>query len=250
MSEIAKRRAAAAASADTNPAYQERVELIRRAAGKVFHQRGFRGTSSNDIAAEAGVDRASLYYYVGSKEQLFRDVVSEAVSANIAAAHAVSAMDAPAAEKLSMMIQSLMKSFEEHYPYMYVFVQEDVAKLATEGASDQGWSETVQAWNTDYFQLVRQTIADGIADGSFQTPLPAGVAANCIIGMLNYSNLWFKPNGLMDADEIGKGISQLPSTACGASHVVNIHVDVYPVNAYVNGVPADRRGVLTCSNSK
>lgn len=209
MSEIAKRRAAAAATAESNPAYQERMELIRRAAGKVFHQRGFRGTKLNDIAAEAGVDRASLYYYVGSKEQLFRDVVSEAVTANIAAAHEVMEMDLPAADKLSMMIQSLMTSFEKHFPYMYVFVQEDVAKLATEGTADTGWAETVQAWTTDYFQLIRTTIADGIADGSFQTPLPAGVAANCIIGMLNYSNLWFQPNGLMDADEIGKGISQL-----------------------------------------
>ena len=75
MSEIAKRRAAAAASAENNPAYREKQEAIRRAAGKVFHQRGFHATKLNDVAESAGVDRASLYYYVGSKEQLFRDVV-------------------------------------------------------------------------------------------------------------------------------------------------------------------------------
>lgn len=209
MSEIAKRRAAAAASADQNPAYQEKMELIRRAAGKVFHERGFRGTKLNDIAAEAGVDRASLYYYVGSKEQLFRDVVSEAVTANITAASALVDEDLPAAEKLDRMIRTLMSSFERYYPYLYVFVQEDVAKLAGEGSGDAEWVETVKGWNSTYFRLIRSTISEGIADGSFRTALPPGVAANCIIGMLNYSNLWFRPDGLMDAEEIGAGISQL-----------------------------------------
>jgi len=61
MSGIAGRRAAAAAAADSNPAYREKQELIRQAASRVFHQRGFHATKLHDVAAEAGVDRASLY---------------------------------------------------------------------------------------------------------------------------------------------------------------------------------------------
>jgi AcrR family transcriptional regulator len=209
VSAIARRRAAAAASSDKNPGYQARVELLRQAAGKIFHERGFRGTTLNDIAAEAGVDRASIYYYVESKEQLFRDVVSEAVTANIAAATALMEQDLGASEKLGKMIEGLMSSFDRYYPYLYVFVQEDVTKLASEGSSDEQWVETVKGWNSTYFQIIRSTISSGITDGSFRTPLPPGVAANCIIGMLNYSSLWYRPDGLMDAEEIGNGISQL-----------------------------------------
>ena len=209
MSEIARRRAAAAAGADSNPAYQERLDVIRRAAGKVFHEKGFRGTKLNDIAAEAGVDRASLYYYVKSKDELFRDVVSTAVEANIAAAREVVARDVGAAEKLTQMIEALMLSFERTYPYMYVFVQEDVAKLASDAGGDEAWLATVEQWGTEYFGIIRNTISEGIADGSFSTTLPPGVAANCIIGMLNYSHLWFRPDGMMNAEEIGTGISRL-----------------------------------------
>lgn len=209
MSEIAKRRAAAAATAQSNPAYQERVALIRRAAGKVFHERGFSGTKLNHIAEEAGIDRASLYYYVKSKEQLFRDVVSEAVTANIDAAREVSEQDLAPTEKLARMIHSLMASFERYYPYMYVFVQEDMDKLAPEADKDSAWAATVHDWNTEYFKLIRATVSEGILDGSFRTPLPAGIVANCIIGTLNYSHKWFHPDGMMDADEIGLGISQL-----------------------------------------
>ncbi|ANQ75605.1 MULTISPECIES: TetR/AcrR family transcriptional regulator [Rhodococcus] len=208
MSDIARRRAAAAASAENNPAYQERVKMIRRAAGKVFHEQGFRGTKLNDIAAEAGVDRASLYYYVGSKEQLFRDVVSEAVAANIASAEAIAAADLDVTEKLSQMIRTLMGSFEEYYPYLYVFMQEDVTKLSGK-SPDAAWITTVEEWNRRYFRLVRSTISEGLTTGQFRTALPAGVVANCIIGMLNYSNQWFRPGGLMDAEEIGTGVSDL-----------------------------------------
>ncbi|TQC47835.1 TetR/AcrR family transcriptional regulator [Rhodococcus sp. WS4] len=209
MSDFAKRRAAAAATAENNPAYQERVKEIRRAAGKVFHERGFRGTKVQDIAAATGVDRATLYYYIGSKEELFREAVSEAVSANIAAAEAIARQDLGAADKLARMIQTLMASYEEFYPYLYVFMQEDVDKLESGKFADQDWIKTVKDWNYRYFKLVRTTISDGIADGTFRTPLPPGVVANCVIGMLNSSHQWFRPGGLLDADEIGEGISQL-----------------------------------------
>ena len=209
MSEIAKRRAAAAASAENNPAYREKQEAIRRAAGKVFHQRGFHATKLNDVAEAAGVDRASLYYYVGSKEQLFRDVVGEAVRANIEATQQIVAEDLPAPEKLTRIIRQLMLSFEKYYPYLYVFVQEDFVKLKDENSLDNEWMTTVLEWNTIYFKLVRGIINEGIQKGQLRTPLPAGIVANCLIGMLNYSNLWFQPEGILDAEEIARGMSTI-----------------------------------------
>jgi TetR/AcrR family transcriptional regulator, cholesterol catabolism regulator len=209
MSEIAKRRAAAAAGAKNNPAYREKQDAIRKAAGRVFHQRGFHATKLNDVAEEAGVDRASLYYYVGSKEQLFQDVVAEAVTANIEATQKIAAEDIPAPEKLAKIIHQLMVSFETYYPYMYVFVQEDFVKLKDKSSVDNEWMAGVLEWNSTYFKLVRGVINEGIQRGELQTPLPAGIVANCLIGMLNYSNLWFQPDGLLDAEEIARGMTTI-----------------------------------------
>jgi AcrR family transcriptional regulator len=216
MSEIARRRAAAAASADTNPAYREKQDLIRKAAGRVFHQRGFHAATLNDVAGEAGVDRASLYYYVGSKEQLFRDVVSEAVTANIETAEAIAAESGSAADKLTRVIRGLMTSFEQNYPYMYVFVQEDFAKLGEGTGQDSEWVAAVQGWNSRYFGIVRGIIKAGIDTGEFSSPLPAGILTHCVIGMMNYSNVWFRPQELLDADEIAKGMSHLILTGLNA----------------------------------
>lgn len=208
MSRIGRRRAAAAAA--DSPGYAERQQSIRKAAGEVFRTKGFQATKLSDVAEKAGIDRASLYYYVGSKEELFRDVVSDAVKANIADAESVVALDLPADQKLARLIELLMESFERHYPYLYVFVQEDYSKLSndTNGVSDS-WGATVKDWNKRYFDLVKRVVADGIAAGELRTPLPAGVVANCVIGMVNSSHAWFQPQGLMDAAEIGTGMAQM-----------------------------------------
>ena len=46
----------------------KREELVRIAA-RLFKEQGYQATKLADIAREAGMDRATVYYYVGSKEE-------------------------------------------------------------------------------------------------------------------------------------------------------------------------------------
>ena len=52
-------------------------DLIKAAARKVFHQKGYAGTRTRDIAEEAGINHAMLNYYFRSKEKLFEIVMME-----------------------------------------------------------------------------------------------------------------------------------------------------------------------------
>ena len=54
-------------------------ERIKVAARKVFHQKGFAGTRTRDIAEEAGINHAMLNYYFRSKEKLFEIVMMETI---------------------------------------------------------------------------------------------------------------------------------------------------------------------------
>jgi len=54
-------------------------ERIKAAARKVFHQKGFAGTRTRDIAEEAGINHAMLNYYFRSKEKLFEIVMMETI---------------------------------------------------------------------------------------------------------------------------------------------------------------------------
>jgi len=51
---------------------------IKKAARKMFMQKGFSGTKTRDIAEEADINIASLHYYFRSKEKLFEIIASEA----------------------------------------------------------------------------------------------------------------------------------------------------------------------------
>ena len=55
-------------------------ERIKAAARKVFHQKGYAGTRTRDIAEEAGINHAMLNYYFRSKEKLFQMVMVETMT--------------------------------------------------------------------------------------------------------------------------------------------------------------------------
>lgn len=57
----------------------ERKEQIKRAALKVFAHRGIAGTKMSMIAAEAGISQGLSYRYFNSKEELFTELVQEAM---------------------------------------------------------------------------------------------------------------------------------------------------------------------------
>jgi len=53
-------------------------EKILTAAREVFFQKGFSGARMQDIADEAGINKALLHYYFRSKEKLFETIFREA----------------------------------------------------------------------------------------------------------------------------------------------------------------------------
>ena len=74
-SAIGKRRSAA--KEDSTAVYQKRRKEIAEAAVRVFNKRGFTGASISAVAEELEIDRASLYYYISSKEELFDEIIRE-----------------------------------------------------------------------------------------------------------------------------------------------------------------------------
>ena len=54
---------------------QARMELILASAEKLFVEKGFAGTSVNDIAAEADFSRTSIYQYFSSKEEIYLHIL-------------------------------------------------------------------------------------------------------------------------------------------------------------------------------
>ena len=82
-SNISKRRETALKEGSSDY-LAKRAELVEIAAGQ-FKQSGYRATTLAEIGRKAGLDRATVYYYFGSKEELFREILRTGV--NVCAFH-------------------------------------------------------------------------------------------------------------------------------------------------------------------
>ena len=202
-SNIAQRRSNALD--DGTPAYLERRREIIASAAKAFKRRGYRATSLSDIAREAGTDRATVYYYVSGKAELFDEIVSEAVEANTLTAEAIRAGRDPAPVKLETLIGALMDSYAANYPYLYVYVQEDLSHVAPERAE---WSQRMRRLNNRYVDALAGIMRDGVEEGTLRATGTPQLMAYALMGMLGWTNRWFHPHdGPYSASDIAATFS-------------------------------------------
>jgi TetR/AcrR family transcriptional regulator, cholesterol catabolism regulator len=204
-SQIAQRRSRAATKGSAG--YQERRREISRAAAEVFNRRGFRDTSLSAVADELGMDRATLYYYIGSKRELFDEVVREASERNVALAESVKASTAAPLEKLHTLIVALMQSYAEHYPLLFVYMRENLSHADPDRS---GWSEHMRTVNRRYERAIISIVQAGIDDGSIRVTSSAKVIAFGILGMVGWTNRWYVPGRTPEsADEIGNAYADI-----------------------------------------
>jgi len=85
---------------------EARPQELLDAALALFVEKGFAATRSEEVAKLAGVSKGTLYLYYPSKEELFKAMVRERLSARIQEAGAVVAQfEGPMAELLRLMLR-------------------------------------------------------------------------------------------------------------------------------------------------
>ena len=200
---IAGRRKAALE--DGKKGYHTRRQEIVKVAAKVFREKGFEATTLNDIAERLGTDRASLYYYVGSKDELLHEIVRQVLEENVAAAEEVLAEAGTPVEKIEALIEHMIVSFDRNYPHMFVYV-EDLARIARE---DSPWARDVIQKTRRFEEIVVKILEEGRADGSFRSDLENQISAMALFGMINWTHRWYKPGSKQSAKKIAETFSAL-----------------------------------------
>jgi AcrR family transcriptional regulator len=184
----------------------KRDELVRIAAQQ-FKQSGYRATTLAEIGHKAGLDRATVYYYFGSKEELFREILRTGVDQNIRECVRISENDElDSIEKLQAIVQQLMKAYDEHYPHMYVYIQEEMERITSEKSV---WAQEISSQTRRFEKIVIGLISEAIAAGKMRNDIPVSIAANAIFGMLNWTHRWYQPGSAHGADEVSKSFAMI-----------------------------------------
>ncbi|MGH3249578.1 MAG: TetR/AcrR family transcriptional regulator [Trebonia sp.] len=179
--------------------YAARRAEIVQAAAEVFRQKGYQAATLNDIAERLGTDRASLYYYIADKEELFHESIKDVLDANLAQAEAVYATDLSPMEKLTELVNTLLGSYEANYPYMFVYIQEDMAQILT---SESQWAAEMVKKTRRMDRIFQSVIEDAIDEGQFRDDVSPRLATYALFGMLNWTHRWFTPGKRFKAAEL------------------------------------------------
>ena len=174
-----------------------RLEILR-AAGREFRVRGFAETGMRDIAAAADLSPANLYNYFRGKHEILFFCQDSSLDRMIAALERARRLRASATKKLRLVIVSHLRCVLDE-------VEGSAAHFLTT-TLPLPLQRRLVAKRDRYEEGVRQTIAAGVRSGEF-VPCDAALAARAMLGAMNWSVLWFSPEGRLTAAELAEGFA-------------------------------------------
>jgi len=178
-----------------------REEQLLQVATRLFKEQGYHNTSMQDLADALGVQKASLYYYIGSKEELLQRLLEHATSLLGAQVDEFYAADLPPAEKLRQALENHAVTIMDHLDLVAVYLHE------YRNLPPQRLEEAL-AVREHYEQVLMQILADGIASGDFR-PVNVKMAVFGLLGMLNWTHQWFSPDGELSSQEVAAVLADL-----------------------------------------
>lgn len=204
-SNISRRRKSAIT--DGSPEYRAKRAEIVEIAARQFKLSGYRATTLAEVGRKAGLDRATVYYYFGSKEELFREILREGVAANIQECVRISKIEElDALQKITAITKQMMNAYDEHYPHMYVYLQEEMEQITTEKSV---WAQEIIHQTRTFERLIMDLVAQAMNEGQFRSDISVSVASNAIFGMLNWTHRWYQPGGTHGSNEIGSAFASI-----------------------------------------
>ncbi len=173
---------------------KKQVELT---ATELFQERGYAATSMRDMAQALGIEAASLYSHIKSKEEILQNICFR-MAQNFfdAMEEAFAEEPATAQEKLTRAIVAHIKVITEDTSASAVFFSE------WRHLSEPHLGEFLQM-RERYEGIFYNILKEGVNNGEF-IALDLKFSVLTILSALNWTHNWFKPSGKMSAEEIGK----------------------------------------------
>ena len=167
-----------------------RNELTRQAA-RLFAEQGYHGTSMEDLAVAMGVQKASLYAHVKSKEDLLHELARDGAAAFHAALDGIDER-LPAVEKLRLALRAHLHVVAEQLDVATVFVRE---WRYLEGER----REEFLAERRRYEDRIRTLFREGVEQSELRTDLDVNVAALLFLSAANWAYTWLQRGRDTDA---------------------------------------------------
>lgn len=181
---------------------QARRREVMAAAVAVFSERGYRASAMSDIAAELGMGKASLYHYVGSKEEILVELYEDVLRENVIAARRIASSEETALDALAELIADRVAYTCHNRELLRVFFEEE-AELP-----DRQQSRLISVRH-EYEQTLLEMVARGEQDGEFMLTTTPQIFVNTVLGAANWTYKWFQPQAPLTPEELGAQMAKI-----------------------------------------
>lgn len=175
-----------------------RADVIA-AAGRLFAERGYHGTSMRDLGRELGMLGSSLYAHVDSKQDLLVEVVEQGARLFQDSARRALAVEGSAADRLRALVSGHVDVVLANHDVVRTFLNE--ARML-----DDGHRSRVIAARDDYEQAFRDVVSNGVGEGSFRPDVDPKMSSIYILSILNALERWYRPDGDLDREGLTRSL--------------------------------------------
>jgi TetR/AcrR family transcriptional regulator, cholesterol catabolism regulator len=167
-----------------------RSELTRQAA-RLFAEKGYHGTSIGDLADAMGVQKASLYAHIASKQDLLYETMREGANAFHGALDAIPD-DLPVTERIRLALRAHLRVVSDQLDVATVFVREW-------RYLDGERRDEIVAERRRYEERFRALFREGRELGELRTDLDEATSALLALSAANWAYTWLQPGRDTDA---------------------------------------------------
>jgi TetR/AcrR family transcriptional regulator len=176
---------------------QRRREQIITAARKVFAQKGYSCTKTDDIAAELGVGKGTLYRYFKDKKDLFLAVSDEGFERleGIASEQAYPLEDPR--ERLKALLKVFYEFFDKEADHIEIMMQ-------LRGEFKDEYRQRFAEGHNRHTERIAESLREGAAKGCFRN-VDAGMGALAISSLLlgTLQDFYYRRQGRRLSDYVG-----------------------------------------------
>jgi AcrR family transcriptional regulator len=169
-------------------------ERILEEAVKLFYERGFSGTTLDDIAGKLGVTKPFIYTHFRSKVELLEAVCRPTIEMSLNAIAQAAQREGKAADRLNHGIVDFTKVVLQRQANIAVYFREE------KHLSEAGLAE-INALRKRFDRVLSDLLQEGVDGGEFQVE-DIRVAALAIGGMVSWAYTWYQPDGRLSFDDI------------------------------------------------
>jgi AcrR family transcriptional regulator len=159
---------------------------LLRVAVEVFNERGYDGTSMEDLAARLGITKSSIYHHVTGKAELLRLAVDRALDALFAVTAEPAATTGPAIDRLEHVVRRSVEVLAAELPFVTLL-------LRVRGNTEV--EQAALARRRRFDRIVSDLVARAAADGDLRAGVDPALTSRLLFGTVNSLTEWYKPDG-------------------------------------------------------